>query len=143
MSRSTRERLRQAGLDRKLASYALAGGALVAATARDAAAGIVTVPINETIGTGLSQTSLTVMAGSNDVVTFSTSLMQGAAEFNVTSFADTGYIVTDPAVNDGLPVALMAGDIVGPSSLYNIGSPFSPTKLMAEYNNSLPQGHFV
>ena len=64
-----------------------------AATAGDAAAGIITVPINETIGTGLSQTSLTVTAGSSDVVhLLPSSSSTPSADLDVTSFTGTGFV---------------------------------------------------
>ena len=125
MSLSTRERRRQGGLDRKLAAYAMAGGALVAATAGDAAAGIVIEPINQSIGTNLSQTSLTVTAGSNDVVTFGAS----SASLDVTSYPGSAYVVT----GSGTVEPLVAGDVVGPSSNYNL---VSATKTMATYGTT-------
>jgi hypothetical protein len=132
MSLSTRERRRQGGLDRKLAAYAMAGGALVAATASDAAAGIVIEPINQTIGTGLSQTSLTVTAGSSDVVNFTASLSSGpSADLSVSSYGGSGYLVE--FLGNENPAPLVAGDVVGPGPYYN--NAFA-TKTMASYNTS-------
>ncbi len=134
MPRKTNRSGRQIGLDRKLAAYAMAGGALVTATASDAMADIVTVPINETIGASASQTgSLTVSVGGNDVVTFSATYDPSTpeADLTVSSFTGSAY-----AVNSGdpfFPAALSIGDTV-PGSFSSNG--FEATKLMASYNTS-------
>jgi hypothetical protein len=141
MSKPSGKSDRQGGLERKLAAYAMAGGALVASTAGDATAGIVVETIDQTIGTGqASSYTVSNQDGSIGVVTFSINSTYPPAELDVTQ----GVIFTEyVGDSSGNPVALPVGYVVGDTLAGGDGY-YKSTAAMAQYGTTgSPTGNFA
>lgn len=138
---------RPKNLDRKLAAYALASGAVVG-TAGSAEAGLVTTFVNQTISTG--STSPTVVAlnvGGQNVLTFGTSTTTTTATIDLNLGSSTALII-DLTSHALTPLNLAPGTTISNASdFFKVGSdgPIDPFPyLVAEYDtDGTSAGHFV
>jgi PEP-CTERM motif len=108
---------RRGNLEHKLAAYALAGGAVVAATAGEAKAGLITTDVNQTIGTGAGQnTTYDLTIGGTTILEFSTSSDAVSYAQILVTPSSTSSIVAP--VNDIYATNLAAGAMVSASSSF-------------------------
>ena len=124
---------RLGNLEHKLAAYALAGGAVVAATAGEAKAGLITTDVNQTIGTGIGQsTTYDLMIGGTTILDFSASSDGVSYAQILVTPSSTSAIVAPPA--DLYATNLAAGVMVSASSSFGGNGQF---KILSQY---LPGG---
>ena len=108
---------RLGNLEHKLAAYALAGGAVVAATAGEAKAGLVTTNVNQTIGTGAGQnTTYDLKIGGTTILDFSASSDGVSYAQILVTPSSTSAIVAPPG--DTFATNLAAGAMVSASSSF-------------------------
>jgi hypothetical protein len=147
MPQSSARAGRKGILERKLAAYALAGGALAAASADEARADIITMPLDVTVSSNGPTTSYTIDIGATPIVGFTTNPngingaeLDVAAQPSTQIVDDVDFLPFPIGPIDFGPAALSVGTTIGPSSTFG----FAGKTLLANYGTGgSPTGPFA